>query len=1014
LRGEAWGRKVINHKRIAPTLTIMLLLASIFSLAYMPEAKSQSSASITPSKEWGVFFGTTGDVTITVNKAGIAVRVRMPRDFTFNRVENDTSFISSTITNDYFYYLLLDESSYSPYDPEAPFRIEVHNPDYTVPFNWPQYIFLKDLQAPTFAGIYIFTIYVATSLGPDGLPLFPDTPDEYLSVPVSMREDPSSISGYIIDPSLSYYAYRAGMPIKANGVVYATEVNIGARARAFVNPSTGFYNLTGLWGPGTYMLEASAGYFPDSGYAYTLTTYSRELTLTKGQRMYGVNITLDRGCIIDGTLTYTTPLGNIINSLDNPWLNSLGFTILNYAVEAYDPNGILVATYFGVSRNGPTDPFRLITRSEMKYVGYPSLGTQYSGFGPGEYTLKAWVFGYTQAAGVSAPPLYSPGMVVTANITMVVGALVSGTIIFPESPRESESLVLGSTSGTLYGGNVLAELFDLTGALKGVTVLDRTAPDGTVTYADSLTLRFYVLGFSEFYYKSYSGVWHEKDYGLDEGAYYVKVWVRGYFQERIEFVTLSKGASMTVSVSLLRGGAIRTTVASMTLNPSTGTLDAIPWRFFGYFLRLYYCNASTEVEIGYSEKQLNLGDPGVTSTTAEIAYTGTNWPTDKIILYGWLPTAIAEGDYKVKAYLYGYLHKRQSLVWVEAGKLGLAHVNLLKSASIKGKVSFKEDNYYASNLPESVFIRMEVPDAAAALRGAQILAVPAGSVWFAFEIYGYTGGTGHFFYVTPEGYRLKDYGLDAGSYTVRVLDFGYTRRYTQRVTVAVNLPSIDFVIEVLFDVHKLGKVFGVLMGQNYTGSPVRLSWGTVSSNSELVVSMDGAFTLHLPEGTYTITFMSPGYLEYSQQVIVYGSSLSDMGSIVLTQSGEPFYPVSIMVVIDQLGGGEAERAYVITAQVTVKGTNNLVVDYFWSCNGGTLNSTSGRTVEWAPPESASASRYTITVVASAYGYGRAKSCVTIRLTPIPEFNPNVLLMTATIAILSILLLRRLRNLTSLC
>jgi len=953
----------------------VLVFAALFE--YLgPVAVHAQAASITPSSYWGVFFGTEGDITITVKQDGIAVRVGIPRGFIAPHAENDTAFLSSTITDDYFYYLVTDDSLHYPYKEDAPFRVEIHSPRY-VPFNYPQYIFMKNLHAPSVAGIYNFTIYIAVSLSPYGRPIFPPRPTENLSVPVSMREDPSSISGYILD-------YTHGIPIRANGIVYATEVDTGAKARAYVNPRTGNYNLTGLWAPGTYKLEASAGYCPETGFAYLLTEMPQLLTLKKTENLYQINITLSRGCKIEGTVFYTTPSGESINSLDNPWLKNLGFNVLNYTVEAYDLNGRFVGGYSNVSANKRSDNF-IIT------------GLEYIGFGPGVYNLKAWVFAYTQGA-TTVPTLVMPESSVTANITMVHGGVISGKIRLPEPPGESEMETLSTTTDTYYGGHVLIEAFDPTGLLKGLTLINGTGLDGKTLYANSSTIKFYILGFSEFYNKTLSGVWRQKDYGLEESTYSVHIWLRGYIQTSIAYTTLAKGSNSTVEIWATRTGAVKTTVVSMDTHPPTGNPQSIvAWRFGlqGYWLRIYYYESATGLMIGYADKALSPS-PDVNEFGANVTYTGNNWPLDLIIYQGSLPSSIPEGDYIVKAFTYGYVQRKQTTVWVQSGMGARAKVILQLGAGVNGAVSIKKDQLYSTALTEDAFVRIEARTPTWLLSGAQILTVPASSIGFIFRVYGFCGGPNHFYYVAPDGTRFNDYGLEQGTYFIQVSEFGYTYRYRQTMEVSVNLPGIDFIVSVNFDVNRLGKISGTVRGLNATGSPVPLSWAAINSATIWAFSQDGGYVVHLPEGTYTFTYSAPGYVSQSYSVTVTGSSETEV-NIILNQAGTPFSLVQLRIILQRTS--ETTRpSYVITAETYVNGALNYLTEYEWICDGGYLNSTSGKAVEWIGENPVETSAYSIAVRASVPGYGEAFGKVTISATPIPEFSLLQVVLISIVAI----------------
>jgi hypothetical protein len=276
------------------------------------------------------------------------------------------------------------------------------------------------------------------------------------------------------------------------------------------------------------------------------------------------------------------------------------------------------------------------------------------------------------------------------------------------------------------------------------------------------------------------------------------------------------------------------------------------------------------------------------------------------------------------------------------------------------------------------------------------LSLPASSIGFIFRLYGFCGGPNHFYYVAPDGTRFNDYGLEQGTYFIQVLDFGYTYRYRQTIEVSVNFPGIDFIVAVNFDVNRLGKISGIVRGLNATGSPVSLSWATINSASIWEFSQDGGYVIHLPEGTYTFTYSAPGYVSQSYTVIVTGSSETEV-NIILSQAGTPFSLVQLRIVLQRMGL-TIQSSYVITAETYVNGILSDLAEYTWTCDGGYLNSTSGRAVEWIVMNSSEVSTYSIGVRALVPGYGEAFGSVTISVTPIPEFS---LLQVVLVSLLSI-------------
>ena len=230
---------------------------------------------------------------INVNRTGIAVRVEIPREFLVGVItrENDTHFIQSDIRNDYYYYSVVDESQhysygwngtdsnapcYKPnasiYDPNAPWCVEIWNylNGTFKTFTAPKFVRFIGLTAPSVAGVYNFTLFVADHTNQLGLPDFVNAWNKTFQVPISMNDNPATITGTICDADdpQNFQVHPICPPILAKGVVYAQNENTGQVARAYVNQTTGFFNLTGL-APGNYSIQGSAGIFHGVAYSFS-------------------------------------------------------------------------------------------------------------------------------------------------------------------------------------------------------------------------------------------------------------------------------------------------------------------------------------------------------------------------------------------------------------------------------------------------------------------------------------------------------------------------------------------------------------------------------------------------------------------------------------------------------------------------------------------------------------------------------------------------------------------------
>jgi len=97
-----------------------------------------------------------------------------------------------------------------------------------------------------------------------------------------------------------------------------------------------------------------------------------------------------------------------------------------------------------------------------------------------------------------------------------------------------------------------------------------------------------------------------------------------------------------------------------------------------------------------------------------------------------------------------------------------------------------------------------------------------------------------------------DYGIDAGTYTLEVID--ETDGYVQTATVAVTV-SLMGSATVFLDMHKMASIGGTIYQRNYMGDFVRASWYTVElsgSPAATTSTKDGSFSFNVPAGTYTL------------------------------------------------------------------------------------------------------------------------------------------------------------------
>jgi len=939
---------------VTASLTAILLLGMLVPLldvSILPAVNAPpapNSAALAPTKYWGPFFTTSGDVQIDVNRTGIAVRVEIPREFLDGVItqENDTHFIQSDIRNDYYYYSVVDESrhwsygwngtdsdapcykpNFSIYDPTAPWCVEIwNNLNGTFKtFTPPKFVRFIGLNTPSVAGVYNFTLFVADHTNQLGLPDFVNAWNKTFQVPVSMNDNPASITGTICDSD--NHAIPGICPtILAKGVVYARNINTGQESRVYVNQTTGFFNLTGL-APGDYVIQGSAGIFHGVAYSFSRADCTNSPgcsyivhNLNRGSSISMGDLPLARSPQACGSIEYyqSPSLTHLSHSLsDHPYLKNAGIKTLNITVEATDQQGH-VYRYQNVSLDLASDSFTIITGGGVKYVGLDPYGTEFAGL-PGiaaAYPLNVtvWITGYLQSVSEfvrgrtpagQAPP-FCTNIVSPSPIVMKTGGVITGTIqllgappingIRPETPHDGEVTLGLVPTDALFGGNILIQAWDHTGTLRGITVLNGTLPDGRTCYASPAlsplckikiisptTIRFFIIGFSEHYNRTWSGTWGLKDTGLpqDQG-YQLTVFMRGYEQVATSPFALLGGGNQSVTIQMVRGGAISVGVFSWDNRPGGRSLQALqPFRFISLpypaRARIYFYS-SAGLTVGYVERLMRLGVPNGLATPSSFTavFAGQNRSPREIWFYGDEPTHLTNDTYTVKAYTLGYVQQIQDIsTHVDLAGFATVLIALLLGNEIDLVTPVFSQPTLFGNLPEHDH------GVAETYLGSLTGAVPAnmteGAPSIDFPIFGFGGmvqdktfnGQGHFFYVTHDGTRYFDYGLDVGNYTTQVPEFGFNRHFTPLDTVLTTFTDLFLEQGSVLEIISMARIIssttpvqGWIGGGGSVGAVIPLSWVTVQARSgtisRSVPTLDGFYdgpgAINLPGGTYNITF----------------------------------------------------------------------------------------------------------------------------------------------------------------
>ena len=674
-------------------------------------------------------------------------------------------------------------------------------------------------------------------------------------------------------------------------------------ARAYVDQSLcqvsssscGRFNLTGL-APGSYLVEGSAGLDQPLTYsltplastpiAYSLTPYGyptpQPLVVSANQGSSILPLALRRAPLVCGAIHYENQYGNVpsgansIRSLtDQSYLLAAGFGFgnpnfeLNVTVEGTDPFGH-VFRYEGVSADTTSgDSFNLTTGVGVKYVRTDPYGTEYAGLpapedvGPSGYTLSVnvWVSGYIQLTIETATISQSPGFLiptcsdqptVSPNPVIVrMGGIITGTLQFCntqptctlESPQEAEESATDTTTGALFGGNIIVQAYDASGILRGVTIINGTVANGQTYYPPSIrvddnnSLRFYVTGFSEYYNHSLSGTWKEHDYGLPDSTYTLQVYVRGYELTSTSPASfIVSGFNQTVSVDMTRGGAFQVEVGSYDnrfgIGNNTRSVQAnLPWRFLNSSIpvraRVYFY-ASNGATVGYVEALMTnrtnnlaneIGVISFTNYTFTVIFAGQNWSLREIWFYGLVPTCVTNDNYTILAYTLGYVRQFPNGIILPNQLVGFGQVFV--TLFIANEVDITVPIF--AN-PQTLTKTSEYDHAigqvfSGPLFGAEMANLTAGTPTLQFNIFGFGAmelsnatecttkdndepprtldlcGQGHFFYVAPDGTRSFDYGLDVGSYTAALnqpqSQFGFLIHFLQ-VLNFTTLPVVKF------------------------------------------------------------------------------------------------------------------------------------------------------------------------------------------------------------------------------
>jgi len=250
-------------------------------------------------------------------------------------------------------------------------------------------------------------------------------------------------------------------------------------------------------------------------------------------------------------------------------------------------------------------------------------------------------------------------------------------------------------------------------------------------------------------------------------------------------------------------------------------------------------------------------------------------------------TGLSTGVYTLKAFTPGYVQLITPEVAVVANSTADISFELVKGAAIFTIINFKTENLLAPvDLTNYTSIRIEVYDSNGKFVGVGLGYVPPNVVQISWPIYNFTRiigfdsyagnicsrnyGNWVNYYDTTDGVPINDYGLSAGTYTVKVWVPGYMQRSVVTATVTLSGNAT-----VILDLHRMAHVYGRFSETgvrwfNVFGELYPLSWAQILAagpTSAVAYSIDGDYDLWLPSGTYTISVGVPLYQVYQPQSV---------------------------------------------------------------------------------------------------------------------------------------------------
>jgi len=730
-------------------------------------------------------------------------------------------------------------------------------PDRQIRTGWAKGLYsvsVSGLTAPSIAGKYMFKILYTD-------PAWADSPSmSYLSIPyqnyptlvVKGELDPGYISGRVLYCGSYYFGEFYGKGVKKPGRVVAegeaidpvTNEPTGRPVKAwgyFSADAEGFYEIEGV-APGIYTLTAEAAGFPP-------VALGTQITVKRGQSLHGINIYVCPGAKIElkvnskcpsGAVTWPEYAVNVTEWNLHPGDITDVFPIKKPKWALYDEEGTVVVPTFNAGQwitAVDEKSFTMVIGDPSSYIGTEILWDGHvpnakahwiSGLDAGTYYPKIYVFGYVQTDDypVVVPSAQYTGMIYR-EMDIFKGGKMTATVHFHDNELPSAE-VAPNTSGDL--------ILEARDADDNLVAWNWTHVDITALPDPFKGVTLDVIG--------------DKNvpYGIPAGTYTFKVYYYGYAQQEFPGQTVQLCTANSFSFHLVKGANITVTVYSRDWQSPSQVLY---WLHEPSKLKVYFYNSAGDSVGDVSGNQV-AGTDHLT-----FAFWGKNNGIADYKYDGSVPTGLPTDVYSIEAYTVGYIQKAVPEVWAQkATSTGDIPLYLFAGAAFHITVNFKTEELFAPLPPGewSYYFRINIKDEEGNLAGANITSVPQatatqpdGVTQWTFDVLGFNGfdtpgredwtsgyadpyETGFipskaWGYIEPVTWTEHyDYGIDAGTYTIEVID--ETNGYVQTATVAATV-SLMGAATLYFDMHEQAHMSGTVWQRNFMGDFRRASWYTV-------------------------------------------------------------------------------------------------------------------------------------------------------------------------------------------